>query len=185
MQTSRLYGVSKDNGLGKFACTLRNKYQPHEAHILKGWLQELTVDIMPWELPVNRIFTFSLMWKQAVQGYIRVSWVNPFRINVTASRLGYPSIQTLQIPAALQPTQRGTTSSQPPAPAITVSKATTVAPNLIIPVDFELHIKNSVYGRVLHANLDRDPHLWKGLLWNFNDGTSVASTTTDSEGDMR
>ncbi|ADL58456.1 carboxypeptidase regulatory-like domain-containing protein [Methanothermobacter marburgensis] len=180
----------RTNGSGKFACNLYATTANLMRLIFsKDGYRNLTVDIMPWELPVNRIFTLQLDVEETgrVQGYIRNFLGEPLSgITVTASRLGYPSISNItdssgfysfDLPAG---NYLFTTSSPS---HITVSKATTVAPNLIIPVDFELHIKNSVYGRVLHANLDRDPSPLEGAIVELlMDGTSVASTTTDSEG---
>lgn len=180
----------RTNASGKFACNLYATTANLMRLIFsKDGYRNLTVDIMPWELPVNRIFTLQLDVEETgrVQGYIRNFLGEPLSgITVTASRVGYPSISNITDSSGFYsfdlPAGNYIFTTSSPS-HITVSKATTVAPNIIIPVDFELHLKNSVYGRVLHANLDRDPSPLEGAIVELlMDGTSVASTITDSEG---
>lgn len=122
---------------------------------------------------MNRIFTLQLDVEETgrVQGYIRNFLGEPLSgITVTASRLGYPSISNITDSSGFYsfdlPAGNYIFTTSSPS-HITVSKATTVAPNLIIPVDFELHLKTPFMVGCSMRTLTGTPHLWKGLLWNF------------------
>ncbi|MCG2828468.1 carboxypeptidase regulatory-like domain-containing protein [Methanothermobacter sp. K4] len=181
---------TKTDARGRFSCSLYDT----TANIMrlvfsKDGYRNLTVDIMPWELPVNRTFTLQLDVVETgrVQGYVRNFMGGPLSgVTVTASRVGYPSISNITDSSGFYsfdlPAGNYLFTASSPS-HITVSKATTVAPNLIIPVDFELHLRNSVYGRVLHENFNSAPSPVDGALVELvRDGASVASTLTDSEG---
>ncbi|MGB9837648.1 carboxypeptidase regulatory-like domain-containing protein [Methanothermobacter sp.] len=181
---------TRTDSWGRFSCTLYDT----TANIMrlvfsKDGYRNLTVDIMPWELPANRTFTLNLDVEETgrVQGYVRNFLQQGLAgITVVASRIGYPDISTttdqdgfysFDLPAGNYVFTAGSPHY------IYVSRATTVAPEITVPVDFELHLMNSIYGYIWFAMDDGTSVPADGAMVELSTGGfPIASALTDSSG---